>query len=52
LVNQKILERRLSKLGYIVVVCDNGNECVEIFSQNPAEFDFILMDVQVKFKII
>jgi CheY-like chemotaxis protein len=46
-VNQSIIMKRLTKLGYDVVCCENGIECVSLFEKTPAEFDIILMDVQV-----
>ena len=46
-VNQKLAMAMLSKAGYQVRVAKNGQEAVELFSQAPADFDLILMDVQM-----
>jgi len=45
LVNQRVAERLLQKLGYRVVVVGNGEEAVAAASQ--ATFDAILMDCQM-----
>ncbi|MBC7949105.1 MAG: response regulator [Chitinophagaceae bacterium] len=45
LINQKIISKILSKLGYEATVANNGKEALEIVSNEP--FDIILMDVQM-----
>ncbi len=46
-VNQKLAVLILNKAGYQVDVANNGRKAVETFTQQPANFDLILMDVQM-----
>lgn len=46
-VNQKLATIILSKAGYKVTVTSNGKEALEIFTNNPDDFDAILMDIQM-----
>lgn len=47
LVNQKLAKMILTKAGYQVEVAANGKIAVDTFSNNPENFDTILMDVQM-----
>jgi signal transduction histidine kinase/DNA-binding response OmpR family regulator len=47
LVNQKLAVLILNKAGYQVEVVNNGRKAVEIITQQPDNFDLILMDVQM-----
>ncbi len=44
-VNQKLITKILSNLGYQTVVVNNGKEVLEVVSNN--QFDLILMDIQM-----
>ncbi len=46
-VNQKLSTLILTKAGYLLEVAENGNEAVEKYTTNPADFDLIIMDVQM-----
>ncbi|MGE4560076.1 MAG: response regulator [Desulfobulbus sp.] len=46
-VNQKLAVLILNKAGYQVEVANNGKKAVETFSQQPKNFDLILMDIQM-----
>ncbi len=46
-VNQKLAAVMLGKAGYQVSVAANGREAVDLFEQNPSDYDLILMDVQM-----
>ncbi len=47
LVNQKLAVMILQKAGYHVQVVGNGRQAVEAYTGAPAQFDTILMDVQM-----
>ena len=47
LVNQKLANIMLTKAGYRVEIANNGKEAVEKYSGSPADFDLILMDIQM-----
>ena len=46
-INSKIIRKRLEKLGYTVTLTVNGEDCASVFSESAANFDVILMDMQV-----
>jgi len=46
-VNVQILERRLSRLGHRVLIARDGQDCFNIFTQNQAIVDIVLMDLMV-----
>jgi anti-sigma regulatory factor (Ser/Thr protein kinase) len=46
-VNMKILRKRLEKTGHGVSHTVNGEDCAAVYSENPRDFDVILMDMQV-----
>lgn len=46
-VNMKILTKRLEKAGHTVYPAVNGEDCAAVFKEKAAEFDIILMDMQV-----
>ncbi|MFQ5485027.1 MAG: response regulator, partial [Desulfobacterales bacterium] len=46
-VNRKLATMMLTKAGYQVEVAVNGKEAVEKYTATPADFDLILMDVQM-----
>ncbi|MGJ8654402.1 MAG: response regulator [Opitutaceae bacterium] len=45
LVNQKIVKRRLEKLGHVVTVAENGNEVLQLLEEST--YDCILMDMEM-----
>jgi two-component system, sensor histidine kinase and response regulator len=45
--SQKLAKLMLSKAGYQVSAADNGRQAVEIYRNDPEQFDLILMDVQM-----
>lgn len=45
LVNQRVAQRMLERLGHSVTVASNGEEAVNILAEHP--FDLVLMDVQM-----
>ena len=47
-VNQKLTKNMLEKQGFYVEIANNGKEAVELF--NAAEYDLILMDIQMPVK--
>ena len=47
LVNQKLATMMLSKAGYTVQVAGNGRLAVDSYTQNPDQYDLILMDIQM-----
>jgi signal transduction histidine kinase/ligand-binding sensor domain-containing protein/DNA-binding response OmpR family regulator len=47
LVNQKLANHLLTKAGYQVNVANNGKEAVDMFINNPDDFDMIFMDIQM-----
>jgi len=46
-INQKLIQRLLTKAGYQVKVVNNGFEAVSIYTAAPDQFDIIFMDVQM-----
>ncbi len=46
-VNQQLVKVMLEKAGYQVTIAQNGIETVEKFIADPAQFDIILMDIQM-----
>ena len=46
-VNQKLASTILKKAGYQVTVASNGRQALETFISGPADFDIILMDIQM-----
>jgi CheY-like chemotaxis protein/anti-sigma regulatory factor (Ser/Thr protein kinase) len=46
-INLKLAKHMLEKAGYIVTVANNGEETVNIFTNNFDQFDMILMDIQM-----
>jgi light-regulated signal transduction histidine kinase (bacteriophytochrome) len=49
-INSRLLARRLQKLGHIVEVTYDGQECHDHFRHVPEAVDVILMDIQVGFR--
>jgi signal transduction histidine kinase/CheY-like chemotaxis protein/HPt (histidine-containing phosphotransfer) domain-containing protein len=47
LINQKLAKGVLSRLGYTVLVAENGQEALDLLSQADAAIDIILMDIQM-----
>lgn len=45
LINQKLIERVLNKLGYQIEMVDNGRQVLE--NMNSKSYDIILMDIQM-----
>lgn len=50
-INSKIMKKRLERMGHVVTLTVNGEECYEKFSSCRADYDVILMDMQVSFTI-
>ncbi|KAL4786875.1 hypothetical protein BJX76DRAFT_63309 [Aspergillus varians] len=46
-INAKILQKRLGKLGYTVQWIMNGEECANAYAEAPAQWDVVLMDIQM-----
>ncbi|KAF7588126.1 Light-sensor Protein kinase [Aspergillus hancockii] len=46
-INSKIIQKRLGKLGYSVRLTGNGEECAATYREDPAQFDVVLMDIQM-----
>ncbi|KAI8903185.1 hypothetical protein EDD86DRAFT_272438 [Gorgonomyces haynaldii] len=46
-VNQRVMTKRLEKLGYTVQVASNGKECVDIYIKAPNQYNAILMDIMM-----
>ena len=46
-VNMRILTKRLEKTGHVVCPALNGEACAAIYKERAAEFDIVLMDMQV-----
>jgi light-regulated signal transduction histidine kinase (bacteriophytochrome) len=46
-INARLLSRRLLKLGHTVEVADNGQVCHDLYAKKSADYDVILMDIQV-----
>jgi CheY-like chemotaxis protein len=44
-VNQAVASRLLAKLGYILIIANNGQEAIDLLKQQT--FDLVLMDVQM-----
>lgn len=47
-INVKVLRKRLEKAGHTVTHAVNGEDCAALYQDNPARFDVILMDMQVR----
>lgn len=50
-INSKIMKKRLEKMGHVVKLTVNGEECYENFSRCCADYDVVLMDMQVGFTV-
>lgn len=46
-VNSKIIKKRLEKLGHVVHLTVNGEECSSALGDRPSFYDVVLMDLQV-----
>jgi CheY-like chemotaxis protein len=46
-INIRVLENRVRKMGHVVYVSRDGQECFERFVENHHLVDFILMDINV-----
>ena len=46
-INQKLAKYMLEKAGYKITIADNGEEAVEVYFENPENFDLIFMDIQM-----
>lgn len=46
-INSRIVKKRMEKLGHIVHVTVNGEECANGFSDHSEKYDVVLMDMQV-----
>ncbi|TLX77182.1 response regulator [Labilibacter sediminis] len=47
LINQKIAEKMLDKIGLKTAIANNGKEAVEMITSGDFKFDLVLMDVQM-----
>ena len=46
-INSRIVKKRLEKLGHVVTLTVNGEECASVYHRDAEKFDVILMDLQV-----
>jgi len=46
-INSKIVKKRLEKLGHVIQLTVNGEECSSRYGERPNAFDVVLMDMQV-----
>ncbi|KAI1387993.1 hsp90-like protein [Hypoxylon trugodes] len=46
-INMKILKKRLEKAGHEVYHAVNGDHCASVYRERPADFDVVLMDMQM-----
>lgn len=46
-INSRIMKKRLEKLGHSIYMTVNGEECSSAHGEQPANFDAILMDLQM-----
>ncbi|KAA8910033.1 putative cyanobacterial phytochrome B [Sphaerosporella brunnea] len=46
-INSKIMKKRLEKMGHVVAMTVNGEECMHNFEGASADFDVVLMDMQM-----
>jgi CheY-like chemotaxis protein len=46
-VNFKLLNKRLEKAGHNVFHAVNGEDCAQLYTGSPKDFDLVLMDMQV-----
>ncbi|KAI0394879.1 hsp90-like protein [Xylariaceae sp. FL0594] len=46
-VNMRVLRKRLEKAGHVVCPALNGEACATIYREKAAEFDVVLMDMQM-----
>ncbi|KAH8601359.1 putative cyanobacterial phytochrome B [Bisporella sp. PMI_857] len=46
-VNSRIIKKRMEKAGHEVHSTINGEECATAYSERPAHFDVVLMDMQM-----
>jgi light-regulated signal transduction histidine kinase (bacteriophytochrome)/CheY-like chemotaxis protein len=46
-INVKVLRKRLEKAGHKVSHAVNGEDCASVYQENPANFDVVLMDMQM-----
>ena len=46
-INSKIVKKRLEKLGHIIHLTVNGEECSSAYGERPNSYDVVLMDMQV-----
>ncbi|KAF7505489.1 hypothetical protein GJ744_000736 [Endocarpon pusillum] len=46
-VNSKIIKKRLEKLGHVVHLTVNGEECSSALGDRPSFYDVVLMDLQM-----
>ncbi|KAI8903118.1 hypothetical protein EDD86DRAFT_215386 [Gorgonomyces haynaldii] len=47
LVNQRVIVKRIEKLGYVPTVTCNGLECYQKYRSDPNKYDVILMDMMM-----
>jgi len=46
-INSKIVKKRLEKVGHVIQLTVNGEECSSRYGERPNAFDVVLMDMQV-----
>jgi light-regulated signal transduction histidine kinase (bacteriophytochrome) len=49
MVNSRIVKKRLEKLGHIIHLTGNGEECAGAYCEQSEKYDVVLMDMQVSF---
>lgn len=48
IINSKIIEKRLQKLGHMVQLTCDGEQCASAYRADPSKYDLVLMDIQVR----
>lgn len=46
-INSRIIKKRLEKIGHVVYLTINGEECSSTYGEKVTSFDVVLMDMQV-----
>jgi light-regulated signal transduction histidine kinase (bacteriophytochrome) len=52
LVNSRIVKKRLEKLGHVIHLTGNGEECAGAYCDQSGLYDVVLMDMQVSLSVL